>query len=752
MIMKNLKALFGFAMLFCFFSIKVNAQVSIIFLDSINKTPISHLSFFYGNKRGISDASGKINFIFKEDITMQISHINYGDRILTVERLKQAVKTGNIELKSRDIDLFPVNIIALRPNINETRIVNLNYQDKMMHDAGALLNQSISINSIRKGGNYGLDPVLRGFKYDQLNIVFNGVQSATAACPNRMDPPTSQITPNMIDRVEIIKGPYALRFGNGFGGTINYIQKKANLGESNKTYGRVSAAYESNAEVMRNETMLGFTKKKIKINLYGAYASGNDYKTGDKTIIQSNFERYNLGSDLAFIINSKQAIELSANRNFARDVDFPALPMDLRNDDTWMLNASHTIRPKQRKLESVKTSVFASFVDHFMDNRLKNINPRIIDAETSAKTSNYGFRSEAIYNFGNKKLFAGIDNRTETADGNRNRHFVSGMNEGKTFTDNVWQDALLSKTALFSQYQWSKKKYKFVVSLRAEYNHSEIKDEDPSFNIDNKNSSKNEINTSYSIGLIKNTSKNTKLGIWLGRAKRSGSITEKYINSFPVGLDPYEMVGNPDIKPEINNQVDINFKIKKNNSKLDLSIYSSYMQDYITSEIRPDLKAIMPSSPGVRKYINTSKAYKLGFEFNWSLILYKSLYQKTAMAYTYAKDINKNEALAEIPPLEFRYYLNYSCINNKLKSSINYRHVFKQERISESFGESKSHQFSLVNISLAYNLFTKCEISMIINNIFNENYAEHLSRKIKNTGKKIFAPGRSCIFSINYKF
>ncbi|MEZ5022434.1 MAG: TonB-dependent receptor plug domain-containing protein [Chitinophagales bacterium] len=67
------------------------------------------------------------------------------------------------------------------------------------------------------------DPVLRGFKYDQLNIVMDGVQSATAACPNSRIPPTSQMAPNMLDRIEILKGPHALRYGSGFGGTINFI-------------------------------------------------------------------------------------------------------------------------------------------------------------------------------------------------------------------------------------------------------------------------------------------------------------------------------------------------------------------------------------------------------------------------------------------------------------------------------------------------------------------------------------------------
>jgi len=56
-------------------------------------------------------------------------------------------------------------------------------------------------------------------------------------------------------------------------------------------------------------------------------------------------------------------------------------------------------------------------------------------------------------------------------------------------------------------------------------------------------------------------SNNYSVGLWLGRANRSGSLTERFINYFPVGLDPYEMIGNPQIRAETNNQLDANYSL-----------------------------------------------------------------------------------------------------------------------------------------------------------------------------------------------
>ncbi len=90
-------------------------------------------------------------------------------------------------------NLAEIDVIIMKPQKPQPEgELKIEYQERLEHDAANILNQPPSFSSILKGGNYGFDPVFRGFKYDQLNVVMNGAQGATAACPNRMDPPTSQ--------------------------------------------------------------------------------------------------------------------------------------------------------------------------------------------------------------------------------------------------------------------------------------------------------------------------------------------------------------------------------------------------------------------------------------------------------------------------------------------------------------------------------------------------------------------------------
>jgi hypothetical protein len=48
--------------------------------------------------------------------------------------------------------------------------------------------------------------------------------------------------------------------------------------------------------------------------------------------------------------------------------------MDLRDDDTWLVNARHDIDFDNGKLQSWSTTAYASFVDHKMDNLSKTSN------------------------------------------------------------------------------------------------------------------------------------------------------------------------------------------------------------------------------------------------------------------------------------------------------------------------------------------------------------------------------------------
>jgi len=725
---------------------------SIQLLDKNTWLPITGASYFSKSHSGISDENGKIIFNYQRNDTLFISHISYGSWFLNGNELQSAASDGVIYRQKEILTSQPITIMAFRRRAQVQEKFNLDVRDKLAHDAGFVLAQTPLISGIRKSGSYGFDPVMRGFKYDRLNIVINGAQCAAAACPNRMDPPISQIAPNMMDHVEILKGPHSFRYGTSFGGTINFESVPARFSAKKNFYGRFSAGTESNGGIYRTEGAAGYIGRTFNLGLFGSFSSGNDYDDGRGRSVGADFQRSSFGTELGLNISKNQNAVFTAVRNTAEDTDFPALPMDLRSDKTSMFSARHNINVNADYLKYWNTSGYVTLVDHKMDNLGKLLDPRKVNAFTNAETKTYGGRTEAAWTFEKGRLYSGLDLKIESAKGTRNREFLMGPNAGRTAYDNVWNGGQVNKYGMFAEYHQLFTLFKLVLSGRLEYNQAEADDIDPEFLQKNPKKAVAQINPNFSIGAYKDFSDAVSAGIWLGRAQRSGSLTERYINSFPVGLDAYEMLGSPKLDPETNNQADIILGYKTNSTQINLSIFASLLNNYISSKIDTSLSPVLPSSPGVRRFANIEDAFKTGFELTWKQKLTAGIEHRLNIAYTFARDNTLDEPLPETAPLDLRYALSGGFLNNKLQPFFAYRYVLKQDRISKTFGETQTPSFSTLDFNIAYQLNNYIEASAGIQNLFDESYYEHLNRPVKGQPRAVYSPGRSFHFTIFIDF
>lgn len=725
-------------------------QLTII--DQHSNQAVQDVYFEYGQQNGFSGENGIISFEFQQKVPLFLSHIQYGKIQVNANELQDAVASGKLVLQESATHLLPVTIMQLRPDAGAPSRMDFSAQNKLEHDAGSLLESVASISSIRKSGSYGFDPVLRGFKYDQINLVLDGVQTATAACPNRMDPAASQIPINMISQAEVLKGPHSFRFGNVFGGTINFKSTKPEFKERTTPLGRIGSSYESNGNILRTEAVAGVSGSKADLRLFGSYSKGDNYVDGEGMEVAARFNRLNWGGKLGLKLSPSQHLGILVSNNLAKDVDFPALPMDLREDNTWLVNVGHTAFFYDKKLSTWETSLYGTMVDHLMDNYDKIIEPRTVDAVTDAETRNYGGRSEMRFDCSESYLYAGLDYRFESADGFRTREVLMGPMAGKVFTDNVWQDAQVQRTGFFGEWHIHQKGFQFVISGRLDINSSKANNPDPRFEAKYDDLESKIVHPSISAGGTRYFNEHVSLGLWLGMATRSPGITERYINQFPVGLDPYEMLGNPDLKPEVNNQLDLVFQYQTQKTGIDFTVFTSVLRDYISSEKVPDTPA-MPTSPGVRQFMNIKNAMMAGFEMSWLQEYSRFLRHNLTMSYTYGQNQTQEEPLPEIPPFEFRYSLMGNFVNDKIHPELALRSSFKQDRIATSYGETETPGFTVVDAKLMWDINSNIVATGGVENLFDTAYYEHLSRSVRGAdARPIYSPGRSFYLTLTFNF
>ncbi len=732
----------------------ISAQLSNIkLIDKNNQEPIIGAIYQYGATQGISDETGTIQITLKEDLSLQISHINYRDLRYSYSELQKAVVSGILSISPKSHQLYPVTIVSLGTDRSDIESITVQADDHLEHDGAELLRATPVISGVRKSGSYGYDPVLRGFKYDQISIVYNGAQSATAACPNRMDPPTSQIAPYLLDKIEIYKGPHALRYGSSIGGTVNFVGGQVKYSDQLTPYGQVSSEYQSNGNVLRTQAQAGLSTSSLDWKLYTAISTGDDYMAGDGQSVAADFSRQSYGTRLHLKLSDAQELSISSVYNRARDIDYPALAMDLRKDDTYMLNAEHRWYPQSSTISSVKTQVYGSYVNHLMDNLLKNLNPRMLNAATEAKSHNYGLRSEATQHVGDNELYYGIDYRVEGTEGIRSRAFLMGPNAGKTLYDNAWQDGQINRSAAFASYQIIRPSTQYSLSARLEHNSGSIQDPSAEFVSIYPDTEVTQINPSISLGMNTELSEKWSVGIYVARAQSSAGLTERYINSFAVGLDPHELMGNPELSPEINNEIDINLSWGKNEkNEVTLDLFTSYVQDYISSLIDPNLSPTLHNSPGVRRYTNIDAALRYGAEIDWQLSLHPKLSQRVSMAYTYGQDLDIDAPLPEIAPLDMRYSLRGIYAEGRIRPSLDIRHVIAQERVSTVYGETLSSPFSLIDLGITLVPASWYQIKVAVENVLDTHYYEHLNRSVRGSAEPIYDRGRNITASLSVKW
>ena len=720
------------------------AQQQIQIKDGNTDLPIPGITFTYGQQEGSSDTEGRILFNLQNDGTiMYLSHVSYGTWEWDYTALKNILPNEVHYRFAKEIKMQPISIIAVHNTANPNSSISLVPADKLEHDAGNLLLRLPAIGAVKKGGNYGFDPVFRGYKNDQLNIVLDGAQCASAACPNRMDPPTSQMAPNMIDQVEILKGPHALRFGSGFGATINFVSSPLVFTKNNTVTGRVSTGFEHNGNQINGETRFGWHGNTHNINLYGAWSEGDDYRDGTDQWVPAGYTRGSVGIMAGLKAGQDHEFKISAFNNFAKDADFPALAMDLRTDDTWMLNASHQYTINKNQLRKWKTSAYASLVDHKMDNLLKTISPRMINATTLATTDNFGGRTEGQWIIEKSLLYIGADYRLERVSGVRSREFVMGPKTGMIMEDNAWQASKRSKVGLFAEWQREALGLKWVFAGRLDYTNADAREVDESFMALYDETVSTSFSPGLSLGVKEKIGNELEIGLWLGRAERSAGITELYINSFAIGQSPYELLGNPNLDPEVNNQIDFNLQWKKPGIGIGLDLFAGYLQNYISSTIDTSLTPVLPMSPGVQVFTNVGEVFKTGFELNLYQSLFWKLNHTLELAFTYAENIETNTPLPEIAPLYVKYTIDGTYLKGKLTPTLTLRYAGEQRRIAEEFGETLTPSYFIMDANIGYAINNHILIVSGISNLLNEQYYDHLSRSVRGSTSPIYEPGRS---------
>jgi iron complex outermembrane recepter protein len=561
-------------------------------------------------------------------------------------------------------------------------------------------------------------PVIRGLHGNRLQTVFSGLRFDNQQWQDEHGLGVSDIG---IDHVEIIKGPASLLYGSeAVGGVINIVEEREP--DDGKIVGDFNTKFLSNT--LGNSTDLGFKGNKNDKNwrLRAGYESDADYQDGKNIrILNSRFNGYYFKASYEF---KKKKWICKNNYNGSLN-NFGFIMSDSKTDKNLDDRFSRT-------MDGPHHTVFLNILSSQNVVRLKNSAMRLnfggqsnirMEDEGGGEISLNMHLSSLVYNLQWIKM---LTTKTELIISNQGL-LQNNTNYGKRI---IVPDANMSETGL--SFFLNQKLGKLILEGGIGGNYRHIKTlESGDLNTPDKEIKPFERSLPSLNGMLGATvNPNDQLNIKLcgSTGFRSGNMAELASNGLHEGIFQYE-IGNPDLKAEQNYNAELALNYSSEQFEFSIAGFNNYFNNYIylapTSETFYGITIF-------RYFQSTADLY--GGEA--SISLKPNALKGFEFAANYATVtgiLNDTSNLPFIPADKIHEEIKYTFNLNKTMSnffiSVSDDYVLAQNH--PAVNETKTNAHNLFNAGIGTDLTFKNEtikVSLICNNILNENYYDHLSR------------------------
>jgi outer membrane receptor protein involved in Fe transport len=202
-------------------------------------------------------------------------------------------------------------------------------------DVGRLLTQSDASLGIQNQFRSAIisDPRIRGYHVGQITTYGDGGYFVPARVD--LDTIVSKLDPTAVRDVQVIKGPYSVRYGPGFAfldiATFDSPRSQPGTLEG---HGRTIFGYTQNGQGWHGLQMLELGAPDWGIRAAYDIRVSNDYFAGGGVDVPSSYNSQDGVFAAGFSFNDCSKIEFKAVRLYQHDMEFPGLFFDLNRLDT----------------------------------------------------------------------------------------------------------------------------------------------------------------------------------------------------------------------------------------------------------------------------------------------------------------------------------------------------------------------------------------------------------------------------------
>jgi hemoglobin/transferrin/lactoferrin receptor protein len=269
-----------------YFIIYTSTAQIITVLDEESEFPIVKVAVVNedNSKHIVSDKNGKIDLsIFNENEILSFRHVTY----IEFEVLKRQLTGDKIYLRSNSHHLKEVFLSSSKSKESRKRIAEqvavFSIQDiqRLSPQTSADLLAEIPGIKVQKSQFGGGSPVLRGMEANRVLLVVDGVRMNNAIYRKGHLQNSISVSPNMLDRVEVIFGPSSVIYGSdALGGVIHYYTRKPMVSDKTNVNTSFLGRYSSVNNEFTSQLGIELSFKKIASFTSVSHSNFGDLKMG----------------------------------------------------------------------------------------------------------------------------------------------------------------------------------------------------------------------------------------------------------------------------------------------------------------------------------------------------------------------------------------------------------------------------------------------------------------------------------------
>lgn len=606
---------------------------------------------------------------------------------------------------------------------------------KMSVSVDEFLASSEKISFIKRGA-YAWEPLLNNMSTERSVITIDGMH-VFGACTDKMDPVTSYLEANNLSAIDIKSGQEGSSHGATVAGSIDLKRKNTPFGLEKKWNGAYQTGFEFNNKQFFNLGNISYSGNKLAVDGSISFRKADNYYDGNNAEVNhSQYNKFNTAIGIAYKTSPLSSVRVDAIFDRAKNVGFPALPMDLWLSRAMITSASYRQLFNEGLIKSWDTKIYYNTIEHYMDDTRRPEN--LVHMDMPGWSTTYGLISSI--HLKKERYTSAIEfnmyNNTSIAE----MRMYPQDRKNRTMFAYSWPWVTTRFAGLSMNNSWEisdKSRVNFGGSLGLNYNESKYVEFNWIFH-PGASQQKTRILPSLHAG-YQFTEDHFSFSVGTGYGHRAPSVSEGYGYYIYNSFDRYDYIGNPDLKNEISYETNASAGFKNEKMSIEAKVNYFYIQNYIIGKILSLGSPMNYQSVGVKAYTSLDHATLFNMSLNTSYSILPELHWKGSLTYARGRD-DKGKNLPFIRPLSYLTSLHFTLHNVGIHTSVN--GDFIQLNYSSEYGEDKTPAYAVWNFSVDYNFKIK-KIKTVFQvgaeNLLNKYYSTYADwGNIPRMGRNIF--------------